>query len=187
MFILCHLGNHCSSAPLRGSTCGYIAVLLVARGLTDGTRTAFDARSDSNRLRMERIQRGTFERPMRLIFYYIPTTVSADMAIYACTLEALGTSQSHSTIGIVRVQVLDKCPHGASDPTALCEKWSSNGEHRHLVKRRICEACLHTSFFLVVLALFSARVDIYLWATPRNPERKFSEPKPSRWTHPVTA
>ena len=60
-------------------------------------------------------------------------------------------------------------------------------KHRHLVKRRICESCLHTSFVLVVLALLSARVDIYLWAMPHNPERKLSEPKPSCWTRPVTA
>ena len=60
-------------------------------------------------------------------------------------------------------------------------------KHHHLVKCHICEACLHTSFFLVVLALFSTRVDIYLWEKPRNPERKFSKPKTSRWTHPVTA
>jgi hypothetical protein len=60
-------------------------------------------------------------------------------------------------------------------------------KHRHLVKRRICETCLYTLFILVVLVLLSARVDIYLWATLRNLERKFSKPKPSRWTHPVTA
>jgi len=89
MFALCRLGNHCSSAPVESLHLRIGCGVGRGEGLTDRTRTGFDARSDSYRLRMERIWRGTLERPMRLICYYIPTTVAADMAMYAYTLARL--------------------------------------------------------------------------------------------------
>jgi len=117
MFAPCHLGNHCSSqssAPLKGSACGYIAVLVVARGPTKGTRTAFGRKPEA--IPTASGWNGFGEGPSRgtgLICYCTPTTVAADMAMYrdACTLEALGTSQPHSAIGTVHVQVLDKSSH----------------------------------------------------------------------------